>query len=111
MADSLTDLEVNEDRQVHLGQDNDLSTVTGIDTVKQSLALNAGDVLRPLIGEPIQDSTFADAEAEITERLQEDPQVEGPDRVDITRVNTSTGTVFVEVFTSYNESFEIGVTP
>lgn len=109
MTDSLIDLKVDKDRQVFVGDDGDLATVSGIDDVKQSLMLNAGDVLRPLVGEPLTDTTFADAEAEVLERLQRDPQVTGPNRVEITRVNTTTGEVFVEVFTTYNESFEIGV--
>lgn len=112
MADSLRDLKMSaDDRQVFVDDTGDLAVTSGIETVEQSLALNAGDVLRPLIGEPIEDETFGDVEATLQERLQNDPQVEGPQRVSVTQVNRSTGTVSVEIFTTFNDSFTLEVTP
>lgn len=111
MVDDLTDIEMDRDRQVFVGPDGDLSLVSGIANVEQSLAISAGDVLRPLIGEPIQDSTFADTEATLTEILQDDPQLESVNRVSIDRVNTTTGVVYVEIFVEYNNSFTAEVSP
>lgn len=111
MADSVTDLQIDSDRQVFLGDDGDLATVSGIPNVEQSVAIEAGDVLRPLIGEPMTDETFGDVEAELEQVLSRDPQIDSVERVNVTKVNTSTGTVTVSVFTSFNNSFEIEVTP
>lgn len=106
-GDSLRDLRLNEDREIEVGPENDLRQTSGIDTVEQSVAIHAGATLRPLIGEPLTDQTYADIEAEVTEVLQNDPQIEDVTRVSIRTVNKSDGTVTLEVFTSYNNSFEI----
>lgn len=109
VADELSDLEMDQDRQVFVDDTGDVSTVSGIGNVEQSVAISAGDVLRPLVGEPADDQTFADVEAELEDVLSRDPQIRRVTRVEVTRVNTSTGTVDVEIFTAMNNSFEIQV--
>lgn len=112
MADELRDLEMSEkDRQIFVNEEGDLATTEGLRTVEQSLALNAGDVLRPLVGKPIEDKTFGDVEATLERRLQRDPQVNGPQRVEVTQVDKSAETVSVEIFTTFNDSFTIQVSP
>lgn len=106
-GDNIRDLRLNEDRQIEVGGDGDLELTDGIDTVEQSVAIHAGEVLRPLIGEPLTDQTYADIEAEVAAVLRRDPQIENVDRVNIQTVNKSDGTVTLEVFTSYNNSFTI----
>lgn len=106
-GDNLRDLRINEDREVEVGADGDLRQTSGIDTVEQSVAIHAGEVLRPLIGEPLTDQTYADIEAEVATILRRDPQIENVDKVSIQTVNKSSGTVTLEVFTSYNNSFTI----
>lgn len=106
-GDEIRDVYLNENREVELDADNDLRLTSGIGTVEQSVAINAGSVLRQLIGEPLTDSSYADIEAELTDALSEDPQIESVVRVNITEVNKAQGSVTLEVFTSYNNSFEI----
>lgn len=110
-GDELRDLRLNGDRQIQIGSDGDWETTDGIETVEQSVGISAGAVLRPLIGEPITGQTMADIQAELFEVLTEDPQIEDVQRVNVTEVNRTDGTVFVEVFTEYNNSFEIQVNP
>lgn len=106
-GDELRDLRLDGDRQVSVGGEGDLEQTNGIRTVEQSVAIHAGEILRPLIGEPLTDQTYADIEAELAKILRRDPQIENVDRVNITTVNKTSGNVTIEVFTSYNNSFEI----
>lgn len=109
MADELRDVYIDENRQVQVGADGDLRLTSGIGTVEQSVSIGGANVLRPLIGEPIDDDTFHDIEAELFEILDSDPQIEEVTRVEITEVNRSTGTVSVQVFTRYNNDFNLDV--
>lgn len=108
-ADTLDDLAINEDRQVYVGADNDLAIATDIQNVKQSVAIHAGNVLRPLVGEPTTPETLSDVEAELKRILRRDVQIESVNDVSVERVNTTTGTVTVEVFMEMNNSFELSV--
>lgn len=110
IADSLTDVALDDDRQISLGHTGDLDTVSGIDDVEQSVGINAGRVVRPLIGEPLDDTTFARIEARLEEIIADDPQIEGVNSVDITEVNTSAGTVNVRIRSEINNEYEITVT-
>lgn len=105
----LHDIKLDENRQVFVGADGDLALTEGVGTVEQSVAIEAGQVLRPLVGEPITGSTFEDVQAELQEILSTDPQVENVNRVDIVSVNRSTSTVDVEVFVEHNNSFTLSV--
>lgn len=109
-GDNIRDMRLDENRQIEIGGDGDWRLTDGIETVEQSVGIAAGDVLRPLIGEPIAGQTFEDIQAELTEILQRDPQIENVQRVVVTEVNRDTGDVSVQVFTEYNNSFEIDVT-
>lgn len=106
-GDNIIDLELNTDRQVSVGGGGDLKQTSGIDTVEQSVAIHAGEVLRPLIGNPLTDQLYGDIEAEVEEILANDPQIANVDRVNILSVNKTNGTVKLDVFTSYNQSFQI----
>lgn len=110
-ADSLTDLAIDQDRQIFTDDEGDLGTVSGLDDVQQSVAISTGHVIRPLIGEPITDEQFADVESEVADVLERDPQIESVDRVEVTTVNRSSGTVELEVFTGINNSFTLEVNP
>lgn len=109
-GDEVHDLRLDGNRQVEVGADGDLRITHGIETVEQSVAIEAGQVLRPLIGGPLTGETYEDVQEELRDILSRDPQIENVQRVEITEVNRSTGNVTVEVFTSYNNSFELGVT-
>lgn len=110
MADELHDLKIRQNRQIYIGPDNDLALTSGLGTVEQSLGITAGDVLRPLIGEPITGTTYADIEARLEDALSRDPQISNVQRVDVAEVNRSINTVTINVFTAYNNSFELDIT-
>lgn len=108
-GDNLRDLRLDEDRSVNVGADGDLQLTSGIETVEQSVGITTGAVVRPLIGEPVSGTLYEDIRQEIEEALDDDPQIENVSRVRVTEVNTSTGAVTVEVFTEYNNSFEMEI--
>ena len=106
-GDEIHDLKLNRDREIQLNAEGDLALTNGIETIEQSVAIHAGDVLRPLIGEPLTDQLYEDIEAEVEQVLRRDPQIASVQRVSIQRVNKRNGTVTLDVFTSYNNSFTI----
>lgn len=109
LGDELHDLRLDDNRQVEIGGDGDFRLTSGVETVEQSVAIEAGAVLRPLIGEPLTGTTYEDVQEELRQILSRDPQIETVQRVEIVTVNRSDGTVTIEVFVSYNNSFEINV--
>jgi len=107
LADELKDLKLDEDRQVFVGDDGDLAITHGVETVQQSVAINSGSVLRPLVGEPITTETLENAQTELLGVLQADPQVADVRRLEITEVNQQTNTVKIRIFVGFNNEFEI----
>lgn len=108
-GENLKDLALDGDRTISIGGDGDLETTEGLETVKQSVAIHAGDTVRQLVGEPLTGPTYADVQAELAAALEQDPQLETVNRVSVTEVNRAEGTVTVEVFTEYNNSFELEI--
>lgn len=108
-GDELHDLALDENRQIQIGAEQDLELTSGIDTVTQSVAISAGRVLRPLIGETIDGQTLADIQEELRVILSRDPQISSVTGVTIESVNRSSGSVVVSVDTSYNNSFELPI--
>lgn len=108
-GDNLRDLRLDEDRTVTVADDGDFELTSGIETVEQSVGISAGAAVRPLIGEPVSGTLYEDIRQEIEEALEDDPQIETVNRASVTEVNTATGEVTVEVFTEYNNSFEMEI--
>lgn len=106
-GDELHDLWLNDNREVEVGGDGDLVLTSGAVTVEQSVGIEAGRVLRPLIGEPLDGETYADIESELAEILDADPQLDGVERVSIDEVNRASGEVTITAHVSYDESFQL----
>lgn len=105
------DVAIDENREVFVGPDGDLATVDGTRLVEQSVGIAASSAVRPLIGEPIRASTYERAQSKLTAAFQDESVVDDVRRVEITSVNKSAGTVDVEVFVSYDESFDATISP
>lgn len=108
-GDNLRDMRLDSDRTITVGADGDWETTSGIETVEQSVGIEAGRAVRPLIGEPIDGPLYEDITATLEDVLKRDPQIESVNRVVITEVDMRTGEVTVEVFTEYDNSFEIDI--
>lgn len=108
-GDSVTDIAIDGDREVFIGGDGDLETVSGLDAVEQSVGIGASSAVRTLVGEPLRGATYARVQQRLEDALERDPQIDDVRRVEVTTVDKSAGTVTAEVFTSYDQSFEITV--
>lgn len=109
-GDELYDLRLNGDRQIELGADGDLRITNPIETVEQSVMIHVGDAVRQLVGEPLTAQSYTDAESRIRQAIERDTQIDDIRRVEVTRVNKQNGTVDVDVYVSYNESFTLELT-
>lgn len=109
VADELTDMRLNEDKEIEVGGDNDIRTVSGIDTVMQSVMIGAGGALADLVGQPVTPETFEDVQEQVRQVLVRDPQISNVRRVDITEVDSTEGTVSMRVFVDNNNDYEITV--
>lgn len=107
MVTELQDLRLDENREVGVGSDGDLELTEGVETVEQSVGINAGGAVRSLIGEPLTGSTYNDAESEIESALSDDSHISSIQSAEVVEVNRSTGTVTVRVHTSYDESIDM----
>lgn len=109
VADELRDLELDENRQVFVDDTGDLSKTSGLETIEQSVMLNASNVLRPLVGQPISGDTLESVQSKLEDVFDADPQISSVRRVNVTEIDESNGRVTVRVFLTNNNDFEIGV--
>lgn len=109
LADELRDMRLGPNKQINIGSDGDWELTSGVETVEQSVMLEASEVLKPLIGEPLGGATYEDIQSSLSEILEDDPQIASVNRVNITSVNTDTGVITLDVFTEFNNSFTINV--
>lgn len=107
IADDLRDLKVNIDRQVSVGDDNDLRQTHGIETVQQSTILSVGNEIRPLIGDTVTPESLAEITSRIRRALRRDPQLDSVRRVDVETINKDNNTIEIEVFVGFNDSFTL----
>lgn len=106
MADSLVDIEVDGDDIVY-DTTNDLSTVEGVENVKQTVALSTLDATRELVGSPISPRKVRRLEAQIEQSLDDDPQIGAIKSVSITNIDKPNDTVEVNVQCLTDEDFEL----
>lgn len=109
LADELRDVDVGEDREVYVDESGDLALTSGLETVEQSVMLNAAEAVRPLVGQPVDGPTLEDVQQQLRDVLEDDPQIATVNRVDVVEVDESSNTVRVRVFVRNNNDFEIGV--
>lgn len=108
-ADVPVDLAIDEDRQVSIGADKDLAQTVGLDNVAQSLVISLGNVLRPLIGEPVTPSKIDSVEDRVRRVLQNEVQISDIEDVSVSEINSGTNTVVFDVRVGYNNTFELPV--
>lgn len=102
----LRDLEVQRN-DIGLDDGGDLAFVTGMDNVKQSVALDIRDVTHFDVGGTLtSDTTFA-LRDEIKRSLQTDPQITTPITVELDSVDKNAGVVNFAITTRDNEEFTI----
>lgn len=102
----LRDLEVRRN-DIALNETGDLAFVDGIDSVKQSAALDVRDAAHFNVGSVMTSDAVFQLQGEIERSLQRDPQLTNPVSVGIQSVDKQSGTVAFHVETRDNEEFTV----
>lgn len=111
-GDSLRGLAIDENGQVYVDDGKSLAETSGVEKVKQSVAISARKALRPLVGESVTGEQLERAAEAVRRELNRDEQLDDVLRVSIDTVDLQRGTVTITATTSYNEQFtleDIGV--
>lgn len=109
MTDYLTDLDVNQDKDIHLDSANDLTTTGGLANLEQSVGLVTMDITSRLISGEVTGENLALLEERIRQHLNEDPHVEDVLRVEARTFNRESGVITLDIFVDRNKSFTIKV--
>lgn len=102
----LRDLLIKRD-DIILNQTNDLELVSGIDNVKQSVALDVRDVAHFAVGSSITSTTIYELTAAIERSLATDPQITPPTSVKLESINQDANILNYHVVTRDNEEFTL----
>lgn len=97
-----TDMAIDEDRQVFLGDEGDMQTVEGFDYIAQSLVIAIGDDIRKLIAGPTTQTDIKRLEGIIEEAIMDESFISSVSTVRVTEV--SDNKVDVTVLTDVNDS-------
>lgn len=109
MADYLTDLDLNSDSDVYTDDANDLALVSGRSNLEQSIEISAGDAIEEFVGGNIDGTTIALLEERLKKALNNDPQVNSVDSVELTEFDRRTNTVSIDVSVTEDKDFTLEV--
>jgi len=104
-----TDLDINENKDIHLDASNDLTLTSGIEQLQQSVALDVLNDLESLRSGRLTGGNLGRIETAIRQSLERDPQVGDVRTVSINSFEEETGRVAVDVKLTKNDDFTLGV--
>jgi hypothetical protein len=104
-----TDLDLNSDKDIHIDGSNDLATVSGIEQLEQSVAIDVMDEVQEFIGGRVTGKNLGLLEERFRQAINEDPQVVSVRTLNITEYDRRTDTISVEISTIENEDFTLEV--
>lgn len=108
--DTPYDLKLDSNREIVFNNSGDLALVEGADMIAQSTMVDAGSVVRPLVGEPITSSTLKDVEAELKRSFNRDPYLDDDVlRVEVDTIYKDENRVSVIAQTSANDEFQVSI--
>lgn len=110
MPEYLRDLDLNEDKDVHLDDTNDLAISEGRANLEQGIALSVMEITHRVIGEKYTAANLSLLEQRVEEYLAEDPHVEEVLRVTTETVNRDSGIITMRIDVDEDESFTIELT-
>jgi hypothetical protein len=109
MVEYPTDIDLNEDKDIHLDAANDLATTSGIEQLQQSVAIDVLDELRSLIAGRLTGRNIGKLEERIRQGLDDDPQLSDVRNVTIETFDRDSGRIEIEVNVVENEDFALEV--
>lgn len=110
MVEYPTDLDINENKDIHLDASNDLTLTSGIEQLQQSVALDVLNDLEDFLGGRLNGRNLGRLETAIRLSLESDPQVGDVRTVTVESFNRETGRVAIDVTLTQNEDFSLEIT-
>ena len=109
MVEYPTDLDINENKDIHLDASNDLTLTSGIEQLQQSVALDVLDELQELVGGRLNGENLGRIEVAARQSLERDVQVGDVRTVTVESFDRQAGRVEIDVTLTQNEDFTLGV--
>lgn len=107
MVDYLTDIAIDEHRDIYIDGANDLATISGKPNLEQSIALSTLDVTRRYIGRKVTAEDLGLLEERVREYLEQDPHIGSIVSVETETFNRDSGIVTMRVELTESESFTV----
>jgi len=102
-----TDLLIDEDLDIVIDTTNDLGTVSGIQQLEQSVAIDVLDVTRQFVGSRLTGSQVGLLEERVLRSLEDDEQVGEVLDVVVSQYDEAAQSVTMEIIVLEDENFEI----
>jgi hypothetical protein len=102
-----TDLLIGTDLDIEIDETNDLGTVSGIQQLEQSVAIDVLDVTQNFVGSNLSGGRVGLLEQRVQESLENDEQLTEVVDVVLQSYNKDTGTIEMEIIVLENENFVI----
>lgn len=102
-----TDILLTEDMDIRLDAANDLATISGIQQLEQSVALDVLDVLQQFVGNRLTGQNVGLLEEQVTSALQRDEQLSEVQTVNVRTYNEESGVVEAEVHVVGDDNFTL----
>jgi hypothetical protein len=104
----LVDLTVARN-DIRVNETHDLALISGIENVKQSVALDVRDVAHFHVGDQLTSNNVFDVRAQVERSLNADPQISAPTSVVVDAVDLESHTINFTVTTHDNEDFTLDI--
>jgi hypothetical protein len=109
MVEYPTDLDLGNDKDIHLDSGNDLALTGGVQQLQQSVAIDVMDELDEFISGRLNGENIGLLEESLREALNDDPQLSEVRNVIIQEFNRESGIVSIDVHVVENEDFSLSV--
>lgn len=107
MVEYPTDLDLNEQRDVHLDGANDLALTSGIEQLQQSTAIDVFDELQAFVGGRLTGENLGLLEERVRQGLNDDPQLADIRNVTVEEYDRGAQTVTLAISVVGDDDFEL----
>lgn len=109
MVEYPTDLDLNQQKDIHLDGANDLATTSGVQQLEQSVGIDVMDELKDFVAGRLTGPNIGRLEERIRKGLDDDPQIASVRSVDLEVFDRQSNTVEITVHTVENKDFSLQV--
>lgn len=109
MVDYPTDLDLNQDKDIHLDGSNDLAVTSGVEQLEQSVAIDVMDEIQEFIGGRVTGPNIGLLEERLRGALNDDPQLSEVRLVNVAEYDRRTDTITIEIIVVDDEDFTLEV--